>query len=145
MGQLEKITVSEDGKEYSLLQAILRAAPEQAQGPDHSLIKALLNAEVSPSRYDVWKAAVEMKLPDMDVEKFFPVVGDIMARLREKHHMDDLEDALIKEDIAEAERRAEEAEKKAMALLERIERKEDELLAAAQQLKQAAGDGSAAE
>lgn len=39
------------------------------------------------------------------------------------------------DDVAQAERRADEAERKAMALLERIEKKEDELLSKVQQLQ----------
>ena len=153
LGQLEKIPVStaEDGKEYSLLQAMLRAAPERGEGPDHSIIKALVNAKVdiSPARYDVWKAAMDVKFPEVDLETFFPVIGDIMTRLRENAAMSTPTAAsmassmssmisntsTMEDEVAEAERKADEAERKALALLERIERKEDELLNKVQQLK----------
>jgi hypothetical protein len=146
-GQLNKIPVSQrdDGKEYSLLQAMLRAAPEQAEGPDHSFIKALVNAEVdvSPARYDLWKAAMDVKFPEVDAEKIFPIIGDIMTRLRENaeaqiaatSNMIRSQSKPAEHEVAEAERRAHEAEKKALALLERIEQKEDELLSKVQQLK----------
>ena len=146
LSELTKIPVAErdDGEEYSLLHAMLRAAPEQGEGPDHSLIKALLNAEVdmSPSRFDLWKAAVGVNLPEIDVEKSFPILGDIMARLRENSRAQITASAgtagrqsTSEDEVAEAEQRADEAERRASALLERIERKEDELLSKVQQLK----------
>jgi len=157
LGQLETIPVAgtEEGKEYCLLQALLRAAPEREDGSDLSFIKALVNAEVdvSSARYDVWKAAIDLKFPEINLETFFPVVGDIMARLRDGAMAEATtaeattgtvaEDARQRALVAEAERKADEAERKALALLERIERKEDELLSKVQQLKATISAGDA--
>ena len=160
LGQLETIPVAgtEEGKEYCLLQALLRAAPERDDGSDLSFIKALVNAEVdvSSARYDVWKAAMDLKFPEINLETFFPVVGDIMTRLRDGAMAEattataEATTGTVAEDacqraleVAEAERKADEAERKALALLERIERKEDELLSKVQQLKATMSAGGA--
>jgi hypothetical protein len=110
LSNLAKIPVErEDADEYSLLHALIRAAPEQGE---------------------------------VDVEKLFPILGDIMAKLRKISRAQIVASAGVEDgkstsadEVAEAERRADEAEMKAMALLERIERKEDELLGKVQQLK----------
>ena len=139
---------------------MLRAAPERDDGSDLSFIKALVNAEVdvSSARYDVWKAAMDLKFPEINLETFFPVVGDIMTRLRDGAMAEattatataEATTGTVAEDacqraleVAEAERKADEAERKALALLERIERKEDELLSKVQQLKATMSAGGA--
>jgi hypothetical protein len=103
------VAEGEGGDEYSLVHALLRATPEKG---------------------------------DIDVEKLFPILGDMMAKIREMSRAQSASSAgsndwpsTSEDDVAQAERRADEAERKAMALLERIEKKEDELLSKVQQLQ----------
>ena len=103
------VAEGEGGDEYSLVHALLRATPEKG---------------------------------DIDVEKLFPILGDMMAKIREMSRAQSASSAGLndwpstsEDDVAQAERRADEAERKAMALLERIEKKEDELLSKVQQLQ----------